>query len=101
MHDDRILNRLKLRDLRILLAVIQAGSVAKAATYRATSQPAVSRAIADMEATLGVELLEPARRASSRHRMAARSSNEALPCSMNSGKGSRTSSSSQTHQPEN
>jgi DNA-binding transcriptional LysR family regulator len=58
MTDDRILNRLKLRDLRILLAVTQAGSMAKAATQLATSQPAVSRAIADMEATLGVALLE-------------------------------------------
>lgn len=58
MHDDRVLNRLKLRDLRILLAVTQAGSMAKAATHLATSQPAVSRAIADMEAALGVALLE-------------------------------------------
>jgi DNA-binding transcriptional LysR family regulator len=58
MPDDRVLHRLKLRDLRILLAVTQAGSMAKAATLLATSQPAVSRAIADMEATLGVALLE-------------------------------------------
>ena len=58
MRDDVIVHRLKLRDLRILLAVTQAGSMAKAATLLATSQPAVSRAIADMEATLGVALLE-------------------------------------------
>jgi len=57
MQDDRILHRLKLRDLRILLAVTQAGSMAKAATRLATSQPAVSRAISDMEAALGVALL--------------------------------------------
>jgi len=58
MSADHILNRLKLRDLRILLAVTQTGSMAKAATQLATSQPAVSRAVADMEATLGVILLE-------------------------------------------
>ena len=58
MRDDVIVHRLKLRDLRMLLAVTQAGSMAKAATLLATSQPAVSRAIADMEATLGVALLE-------------------------------------------
>jgi DNA-binding transcriptional LysR family regulator len=58
MPDDHILHRLKLRDLRILLAVTQTGSMAKAAAQLATSQPAVSRAIADMEVTLGVSLLE-------------------------------------------
>src|SRR5262245_26918802 len=57
MQDDRILHRLKLRELRILLAVTQAGSMAKAATQLAISQPAVSRAIADMETALGVSLL--------------------------------------------
>jgi DNA-binding transcriptional LysR family regulator len=58
MADDRILNRLKLHDLRIMLAVTETGSMAKAATQLATSQPAISRAIAQMEATLGVVLLE-------------------------------------------
>ena len=49
MHwDQRIGHRLKLRDLNILLAVAEAGSMAKAATRLAISQPAVSRAIADM-----------------------------------------------------
>jgi DNA-binding transcriptional LysR family regulator len=57
MQDDRILHRLKLRELRILLAITQAGSMAKAAVRLAISQPAVSRAIADMESTLGVSLL--------------------------------------------
>jgi DNA-binding transcriptional LysR family regulator len=46
-------DRLKLRELRILLVVTQAGSVARAAKELAISQPAVSRAIADMEDTLG------------------------------------------------
>jgi len=56
--DDRIGRRLKLRDLHILLAVAQAGSMAKAATRLAISQPAVSRAIAEMEHMLGVPLLD-------------------------------------------
>src|SRR5258708_6555901 len=59
MHwDHRVGRRLKLRDLNILLAVADAGSMAKAATRLAISQPAISRAIADMEHTLGVRLLD-------------------------------------------
>src|SRR5262245_44473303 len=59
MHwDHRVGRRLKLRDLNILLAVADAGSMAKAATRLAISQPAVSRAIADMEHTLGVMLFD-------------------------------------------
>ena len=58
MPEDRLVNRLKLRELRVLLAVTQAGSMAKAAKQLAISQPAVSRAIADMELTLGVPLLD-------------------------------------------
>ena len=52
--DARIGRRLKLRDLHILLAVVQSGSMAKAATQLSMSQPAVSKAIADMEHTLRV-----------------------------------------------
>jgi DNA-binding transcriptional LysR family regulator len=58
---DRIGRRLKLRDLYILLAVVQRGSMAKAAGELAISQPAVSKAIADMEATLGLRLLDRSR----------------------------------------
>jgi DNA-binding transcriptional LysR family regulator len=58
MPDDRVMYRLKLRELRILIAVTQAGSMGKAATQLAISQPAVSRAIADMESSLGVSLLD-------------------------------------------
>jgi DNA-binding transcriptional LysR family regulator len=59
MHwDHRVGRRLKLRDLNILLAVADAGGMAKAAKRLAISQPAVSRAIADMEHTLGVALLD-------------------------------------------
>jgi DNA-binding transcriptional LysR family regulator len=50
--------RLKLRELRILLAVVKAGSMAKAATDLAISQPNVSKAIADLEHTFGVRLLD-------------------------------------------
>jgi DNA-binding transcriptional LysR family regulator len=56
--DARIGRRLRLRDLHILLAVVQNGSMAKAALQLAISQPAVSKAIADMEGLLGVRLLE-------------------------------------------
>src|SRR5215211_2081273 len=58
MRDDMLLHRLKLRELRILLAVVEAGSMVKAAALLAISQPAVSRAVADMEASLGVSLLD-------------------------------------------
>ena len=47
--DERVMRRLKLRELRILMAVAQAGSMGKAATQLGLSQPAVSKAIAEME----------------------------------------------------
>ena len=56
--DARIGRRLRLRDLHILLAVVQSGSMARAALQLAISQPAVSKAISDMEHLLGVRLLE-------------------------------------------
>jgi DNA-binding transcriptional LysR family regulator len=59
---DRIGRRLKLRDLHILLAVVQRGSMAKAAAELAISQPAVSKAIADMEYAVGQRLLDRTRR---------------------------------------
>jgi DNA-binding transcriptional LysR family regulator len=55
---DRIGTRLKLRDLHILLAVVEWGSMAKAARQLAVSQPVVSRAIAELEHVLGVRLLD-------------------------------------------
>jgi len=59
MHwSDRIGRRIKLRDLHILQAAVETGSMAKAATELAISQPAVSYAIADMEHELGVPLLD-------------------------------------------
>jgi DNA-binding transcriptional LysR family regulator len=54
----RIGTRLKVRDLDILLAVVEFGSMGKAARHLAVSQPVVSRAIADLERELGVQLLD-------------------------------------------
>jgi DNA-binding transcriptional LysR family regulator len=55
---DRIGSRLKLRDLHILLAVAQAGSMSRAADRLAISHPVVSKTIADLEHALGVRLLD-------------------------------------------
>jgi LysR family pca operon transcriptional activator len=55
---DRVGHRLKLRDLHILLAVVRSGSMGKAASDLAVSQPAVSKAVSDLEYTLGVRLLD-------------------------------------------
>jgi len=55
---DRVERRLKLHDLRVLMTVVRAGSMGKAADQLRTSQPAISRAIADLERMLGVPLLD-------------------------------------------
>jgi DNA-binding transcriptional LysR family regulator len=54
----RIGRRLRLRDLHILSTVVQWGSMAKAASHLAMSQPAVSEAIASLESALGVRVLD-------------------------------------------
>ena len=54
----RLGRELKLRDLSVLVTVAKCGSMGKAATELSLSQPAISKAIADMEATLGVRLLD-------------------------------------------
>lgn len=56
--ENRIGRRLKLRDLHILSAVVQWGSMAKGAVYLGMSQPAVSEAIASLEDALRVRLLD-------------------------------------------
>ena len=56
--DEHAIRRLKLRELRVLVTVAQTGSMAKAAAKLALSQPAVSKAFAEMERTLGVALLD-------------------------------------------
>jgi DNA-binding transcriptional LysR family regulator len=56
--DQRIGRRLKLRDLHMLTAVTEHRSMAKAAAALALTQPAITKAIAEMEHTLGVRLLD-------------------------------------------
>ena len=56
--EHRIGRRLQLRDLHILLTVAQSGSMVRASRDLAMSQPAVSKAIAALEHTLGVRLLD-------------------------------------------
>jgi DNA-binding transcriptional LysR family regulator len=56
--DDHIGRRLRLRDLRVFFAVVQWGSMAKAAAQFRVSQPAVSQVIADLEHALAVKLLD-------------------------------------------
>ena len=60
--DARIGKRVRLRDLYILLAVAEYGSMAKAAAKLGVSQPAVSEAIASLEHALHVRLLDRGRR---------------------------------------
>jgi DNA-binding transcriptional LysR family regulator len=55
---DRIGRRLKLQDLHILMAVVQAGSMRKAAAHLNTTQPTISRAIAELEDAVGAPLLD-------------------------------------------
>lgn len=55
---DRIGRRMKLHDIHVLIAVVQAGSMGKAATLLNTTQSAISRSIADLENTMGVRLLD-------------------------------------------
>src|SRR5215469_6373344 len=60
--NERTRRRLKLRDLDILATLIDAGSMGKAAARLNVSQPAVSKAIAELEAALGVRLVDRGRR---------------------------------------
>ena len=60
--NDRTKRRLKLRDLDILTALIDTGTMGKAASRLGISQPAVSKAIAELEAALGVRLVDRGRR---------------------------------------
>lgn len=54
---DRIGLRINLHDLHVLIAVVQAGSMGKAAALLNTTQPAVSRSIAKLERAIGARLL--------------------------------------------
>lgn len=50
--------RVTLRELRLLLAVARSGSILKAASEIGLTQPALSKAIRDLEATFGVRLFD-------------------------------------------
>lgn len=63
MHwGDRIGRRIKLRDLHILLAAVQCGSMAKAASQLSVSNPVVTKAVADLERAVGARLLDRSQR---------------------------------------
>lgn len=55
---ERIGRRVKLQDLHVLMTVVQAGSMRKAAALLNTTQPAISRSIAELEDAIGVRLLD-------------------------------------------
>jgi DNA-binding transcriptional LysR family regulator len=55
---DRIGSRIRLRDLHILLAVTECGSMSKAAAQLSISHPVVSTTISDLEQSLGVRLFD-------------------------------------------
>jgi DNA-binding transcriptional LysR family regulator len=55
---ERVERRLKLRDLRVLIYVVQTGSMSEAARRLGTSQPAVSRSISELEQLVGASLLD-------------------------------------------
>src|SRR5881628_1460613 len=55
---DRIGSRMKLQDLHVLMTVVQAGSMGKAAQILNTTQPNISRSIGELEHALGVRLLD-------------------------------------------
>src|SRR5689334_14845763 len=59
---ERTSQRLKLRDLRILMTVVECGTMGRAAEQLAVSQPVVSKTISDMEHTVGVRLLDRSQR---------------------------------------
>src|SRR4029079_29325 len=55
---DRIGRPIKLQDLHVLMTVVQAGSMNKAAALLNTGQSAISRSIAELEHAIGVRLLD-------------------------------------------
>jgi len=55
---DRVGRRMKLHDLHVLMAVVDAGSMNRAAALLNTTQPAISRSIGELERTIGVRLLD-------------------------------------------
>jgi DNA-binding transcriptional LysR family regulator len=58
MQTELIGHRIKLQHLKVVMAVAEWGSMAKAAKRLAISQPVVSKVIADLEGVLGVRLFD-------------------------------------------
>jgi len=58
MQTELIGHRIKLQHLKVVMAVAEWGSMAKAAKRLAVSQPVVSKVIADLEELLGVRLFD-------------------------------------------
>jgi DNA-binding transcriptional LysR family regulator len=58
ISDIRMGRRVTLRDLQVLLAVAQFGSMAKAASHLSITQPAVSQAVANLERAFGARLID-------------------------------------------
>jgi DNA-binding transcriptional LysR family regulator len=59
---ERARRRIRLRDLETLVAVVAAGGMRRAAAALHLSQPAVSKAMRELEDAVGVKLLERSRR---------------------------------------
>ncbi len=55
---DRVSRRLKLRGLHVFDTVVRCGSMAKAASILHVTQPAVSKAVGELERAIGVRLLD-------------------------------------------
>src|SRR5262249_38460509 len=56
--EDRIVRRLRFRDLQVLFAVVHTGSMARAARQLGLTQPAVSDIVAALEQMFGVRLFD-------------------------------------------
>src|SRR5690348_15745116 len=56
--ENRIGRRLRFRDLQVFFAVVQCGSMAKAASELGVTQPAVSEVVAGLEHAFGVRLFD-------------------------------------------
>ena len=84
--ESRIGRRLRLRDLHIFFAVVESGSMAKAGALLRVTQPAVSKSIADLEAAVGVRILDRSPAASNQPSMETHCLNADQRRSMNSDK---------------
>jgi DNA-binding transcriptional LysR family regulator len=58
MQSDLIGHRIKLQHLKVVIAVAEWGSMAKAAKHLSISQPVISKVVADLESVFGVPLFD-------------------------------------------